>query len=221
MTEVPAPRASLKPLKISCTSTNCEEDQHCYLATKRMVAANQRGACRSCGARRVDWDRVHARDLADAGYTCRMLKTELIRAHFWQIAIDVRAVNYARRKGKRGLRDAAAHRIRTSVSAAQPPRDGRQTPWSGNPLYYAQHATATCCRRCIEEWHAIPRGRALTADEVEYLTALVCRYVDERLPQLSEDGEYVPAIRRRRERATPPTAVHNPPFGVPTHAPPT
>ena len=27
--------------------------------------------------------------------------------------------------------------------------DGRQTPWHGHPIFVAQHATATCCRKCI------------------------------------------------------------------------
>ena len=66
----------------------------------------------------------------------------------------------------------------------------------GNALYYAQHATATCCRRCVEEWHAIPRGRPLEVDEVSYLADLVRLYVRERLPYLTEDGEKIPPLRR-------------------------
>jgi hypothetical protein len=109
-------------------------------------------------------------------------------------------MNHARRKGTREMREAAERRIRTSVSAAEPFRDGRQTPFTGNALYYGQHATATCCRRCIEEWHAIPRGRALTAQEIRYLTELLMCYVAERLPQMTTDGEYIPVIRASRRR---------------------
>lgn len=196
MTDPNGDPGSLPPLEISCTSSNCENDQHCYLATKRMITAGRKGRCRSCGAALVDWSRVHERDLADAAYTFKMMRTEFIRHHFWHVDIDQRAVNYAKRKGRRGLREAAVQRIRTSVSAARPPRDGRQTGWHGNPLYYAQHATATCCRRCIEEWHAIHRGRPLTDDEIRYLSSLVVLYLEERFPDLKEDGEYVPPIRR-------------------------
>jgi hypothetical protein len=74
--------------------------------------------------------------------------------------------------------------------------DGRQTPWEGNPMFYAQHATATCCRRCLEEWHNIPRGRELTDAEISYCTSLVMLYVNERLPFLTEYGEKVPPVRR-------------------------
>lgn len=193
-------RAPLAPLKIKCTSTNCADEQHCYLATRKMALNQQVGACRDCGARLVDWARVHERNLADAEYTFRMMRTELIRHHFWHVSIDTKAIDHARRKGVRDMQAAAERRIRSSVAAADPFRDGRQTPFAGNALYYAQHATACCCRRCIEEWHAIPRGRVLTEDEIRYLTELVMLYVRERLPQLTEDGEYIAVVRRRASR---------------------
>jgi uncharacterized protein DUF4186 len=202
MSEKPTRRPALPPLQITCTSTDCEHEKHCYLATKKLVKADRVGTCRACGARPVDWDRVHARDRADAAYTFRMLRTELIRHHFWHKPIDRKALDHARRKGMRGMKEAAERRIQQSVSAATPARDGRQTPFEGNALYYAQHATATCCRRCIEEWHAIPPGRALAEDEVRYLTELVNLYIQERMPMLTEDGEHVPVVRRPRYRPT-------------------
>ncbi len=85
------------------------------------------------------------------------------------------------------------------MSPAEPVRDGRQTPWAGNALYYAQHATASCCRRCIEEWHGIPRGRALEDKEIQYLVDLVGFYIAERLPLLKEDGERIPPIRSQKK----------------------
>jgi len=108
-------------------------------------------------------------------------------------------VNYARRKGKLGLRAAAEHRIRASVAPAQPAFDGRQTGKSGNPLFYGQHATATCCRKCIDYWHGVEQGRPLTEAEIQYFTALLNMFVDERLPNLPEAGEKVPPIRRTDE----------------------
>jgi len=189
-------RSRLKPLNISCTSTNCEEGLHCFLRSRKMAAANQRGPCRSCGADLVDWVRVHNMDLSDAGYTFKAMKQELIRHHFWHIDIDQKAVNHARRKGVVGMHEAAKARIIASVALAEPVRDGRQTPWAGNALYYAQHATASCCRRCIEEWHGIPRGRALAENEIQYLVDLTGFYIEERLPYLKEHGEMVPPIRQ-------------------------
>jgi hypothetical protein len=37
-------------------------------------------------------------------------------------------------------------------------------------VFIAQHATATC-RGCLEKWHAIPHGRALSEQEQRYICA--------------------------------------------------
>lgn len=198
MTDSTPRRPLLAPLKIKCTDSRCEDDQHCYLATQKMAREKTKGACRSCGVQLVDWARVHTRDLNDAAYTFSMLRTEYIRHHFWHVDIDRKALDHARRKGKNGMRAAAEQRLRTSVASPSPVRDGRQTPFVGNSLFYAQHATATCCRRCIEEWHGIPRGRAITDQEIAYLTELVSLFIGERLPFLTPDGEYVPRKVKRR-----------------------
>jgi hypothetical protein len=105
------------------------------------------------------------------------------------------------RKGRTALYEAASRRIEVSVSGETPVRDGRQTAFSGNVLFYAQHATAACCRTCIEYWHNIPKGRALTSDEQQYLTGLVVRYIDERWPELPEGPTHVPRSRREPEPA--------------------
>lgn len=189
---------ALKPLKISCTSSDCENGLHCFLQTQKMAAEGLQRRCRSCGAELVDWRRVHSRDIVDVGYTFSTLKYELIRHHFWHIEIDQRAVNHARRKGEEGMRVASEKRLRKYVGPSEPAYDGRQTPTSGNAIYYAQHATAACCRKCIEEWHGIPQGQELTDQEITYLTDLTMLYINERLPFLTERGEKVPPLRRQR-----------------------
>jgi len=115
--------------------------------------------------------------------------------------IDAKAISHARRKGRRGMQEAAEKRIVSSVGRAQAElfRDGTQTPMGGeNMLYYAQHATASCCRMCIEEWHGIPRNRPLATDEITYLAALTMRYIGERLPDLADNPVKVPPVRRQR-----------------------
>ena len=42
------------PLDIKCTSTDCENDLHCFKQLKRMEP-DQRGKCRACGADLIDW----------------------------------------------------------------------------------------------------------------------------------------------------------------------
>lgn len=164
---------ALEPLDISCTSTDCENGLHCFLQKRKVGPVRVGGPCRSCGAELVEFKRVGARDLSDVDYTFSALRNELIRHEFWHRPFDVRALNHARRKGRRLLREAARSRIETSVGRANNPRDGRQTPFHGNTLYYAQHAVAACCRKCIEYWHGIPTGRRLATSEIGYLTDLV------------------------------------------------
>ena len=184
------------PLKIRCTDSDCENGLHCFKFHKKKMEENQRGSCRSCGAQLVDWSRVHRQDLRDAAYTFEALKFEYIRHQCWHTTIDEKAVLHARRKGMRELLAAARHRLEKYLAPADPARDGRQTPFSGNAIFYAQHATACCCRTCLEYWHAIPKGRPLTQEEVGYSHQLVALYLRQRLPELKEEPEKVP--RRRK-----------------------
>jgi len=85
---------------------------------------------------------------------------------------------YARAKGKAIIDRHAREMLRARVGDAIPKNDGRQTPWRGHPVFTAQHATATCCRGCIEKWHHIPKGRELTDAEVNRLADLVMAWIE-------------------------------------------
>lgn len=85
---------------------------------------------------------------------------------------------YARAKGKATIDRHAREMLRARVGDAVPKNDGRQTPWRGHPVFTAQHATATCCRGCIEKWHHIPKGRELTDIEVNRLADLVMAWIE-------------------------------------------
>jgi hypothetical protein len=195
---------TLKPLKITCTSSDCDNDLHCFKATRKMKSADQAGKCRSCGADLIDWRRLRSRDLQDIDHTFAALRQELIRHHFWHIPFSSRAINYAHRMGRIGLREAVETRLRKSVGPAEPFRDGQQTPMKNitNPIHYAQHATASCCRTCIEYWHGIQKGHDLADDFVLYLRELNTRFLDERLPHLTDMGENVPPIRQPKQSKT-------------------
>jgi Domain of unknown function (DUF4186) len=197
----------LKPLDIKCTSTNCSNNLHCFLATKKLIRQGLQGRCRSCRAELVDWAGVHRRDPSDTKYTFEALRYELIRHHFWHIPVSRYALNYARRKGKKALKAAAEKQIGKAVGNISHPREGRQTPRETNPtanvIHYAQHATASCCRRCLEEWHGIPRGRVLTPEEIGYLTELAMLYVEARVPDLGEEPVHVPSMRHKGQIESP------------------
>ncbi|MET9448702.1 DUF4186 domain-containing protein [Streptomyces cinerochromogenes] len=80
-------------------------------------------------------------------------------------------------KGPATLRWHAYDLIAKRLAPAQPYKDGRQTPYRGHPVFVAQHATATCCRGCLERWHGIPRGRELTRPEHVYVVEVICRWI--------------------------------------------
>ena len=68
--------------------------------------------------------------------------------------------------------------IEERLAPAEPRNDGKQTPMRNHPIFVAQHATATCCRGCLEKWHGIPRGQALTAEEKAYILSVLRRWLE-------------------------------------------
>ena len=189
----------LPPLKVRCTDSNCEEDLHCYRATAEMVRDKTAGRCRSCGISLVDWDRVHQRDVTDATFTFEVMKTEFIRHHFWHIEIDAKAIAHARKNGLTAILDHIPKRLMQSIGKATPFRDGTQTPFTGKAEFYAQHATATCCRKCVEDWHNIPRGRALTEEDLTYLSSLAVLYLKERLADIPANPTKPPSKKKTKK----------------------
>lgn len=63
--------------------------------------------------------------------------------------------------------------IEQRLAPAEPRNDGKQTPMRNHPVFVAQHATATCCRGCLEKWHGIGKGRELSLAEKDYILAVI------------------------------------------------
>lgn len=80
---------------------------------------------------------------------------------------------YLDSRGIKVVLDHARDFIGKRLAPAEPPNDGRQTPWRGHPVFVAQHATATCCRSCLAKWHGIPAGRELTPEEQEHVVQAI------------------------------------------------
>ena len=85
--------------------------------------------------------------------------------------------DYTATRGLETIRDHAFDFVNSRIAPDFPKNDGRQTPMRGHPVFIAQHATATCCRRCLQKWHGIEKGRALTAAEVDYVVALIMGWI--------------------------------------------
>lgn len=88
---------------------------------------------------------------------------------------------YLRTKGLVAVMGHAAGFIEERLAPASPARDGMQTPMRGHPVFTAQHATATCCRRCLAAWHQIPSGQPLTDVEKDYIAAVLRRWLEAEL----------------------------------------
>jgi len=185
-------KITLQPLDVKCGMTDCPNGLHCYRPNRRLSKMKQRpaGVCWACGDNQIDWNRIQSLNSNDRAFLVRMLKTELIRHVYWQSEIDTKAVAHARRKGFAGLRALVRTRLDKYLKNKSD-WDGRQTPKTGNAICCAQHATACCCRRCMEYWYAIPVDRPLSVDELVFFEDLCMDFINERLPYLTKNGEKV------------------------------
>lgn len=117
-------------------------------------------------------ENTHAAESFDALFA--RLATSEFRRRFRLKAEDIA---YIERKGMETIRRHAADFVRTRLAPAVIPNDGRQTPMRGHPVFIAQHATACCCRKCLEKWHRIPAGRELSAAEQRYVVAVLMAWI--------------------------------------------
>ena len=88
---------------------------------------------------------------------------------------------YIAAKGLETIKEHAFQFVNSRVAPDFPKNDGKQTPMKGHPVFIAQHATATCCRKCIQKWHGIEKGRALNPEEIDYVVALIMVWIERQL----------------------------------------
>jgi hypothetical protein len=117
-------------------------------------------------------------DPASIDSTLRALARQPFRARFHLRGRDAATVEL---RGMETVRAHAAELLAKRLAPAAPHKDGKQPPYRGHPVFVAQHATATCCRSCLQRWHGIPKGRELTADEQAYAVDVICRWVEQDL----------------------------------------
>jgi hypothetical protein len=98
----------------------------------------------------------------------------LARSAFRQrFRLEAAERDYLDRKGLEVVLAHARDFIEKRLAPADPANDGKQTPMRNHPVFVAQHATATCCRGCLEKWHAIPKGLALTSEQKQYVVDII------------------------------------------------
>ena len=106
------------------------------------------------------------------------LKKSPFRAKFHLNDADIDKVN---EKGMSIIRKYASDLIDKRLALAFPVNDGKQTPFKGYPIFIAQHATATCCRGCLNKWHHITKGHELSIEEREYILDIIMAWIQEEL----------------------------------------
>ncbi|MEF3076916.1 DUF4186 domain-containing protein [Methylobacter sp. Wu1] len=84
---------------------------------------------------------------------------------------------YLKTKGLPTVINHARDFIAKRLAPAVIDNDGKQTPFRGHPVFVAQHATACCCRGCLEKWHGIPKGHVLTPDQEAYAIKVIERWL--------------------------------------------
>jgi hypothetical protein len=102
----------------------------------------------------------------------------LLRSKFRsRFRLGAREVSYLREKSLAVVLEHGRRFVVERLAHAEPKSDGRQTPMRGHPIFIAQHATATCCRGCLAQWHRIAQGWPLTPEQIEYIIAVLAQWL--------------------------------------------
>jgi hypothetical protein len=87
--------------------------------------------------------------------------------------LRIKEQQYLQNKGFQTIEQHARDFIRERIAPSSPENDGKQTPMKNHPVFIAQHATATCCRKCLEKWHGIKIGEQLTDQQIKYIISII------------------------------------------------
>jgi len=89
--------------------------------------------------------------------------------------------DYINEKGLDKIKEHTIDFMDKKIGDAYPTNDGKQTPTKNHPSFIAMHACACCCRTCLEKWHYIEKGRALTKEEKDFLVNLIMKWINKEL----------------------------------------
>ena len=95
--------------------------------------------------------------------------------------LEAKDIDYINEKGLETVRRHAEDFVRTKLAPAEPLNDGKQTPTHGHPVFRAMHATACCCRGCLNKWYKVPKNRALTPAQQEKIVNLIMAWIEKQL----------------------------------------
>ncbi len=113
-----------------------------------------------------------------------LLKRSSFRSKF---KLNDRDRQYIQDKSIETIKDHAVDFINLRIASKFPKNDGKQTPMKGHPVFIAQHATATCCRGCLQKWHRIQKGRALSDNKVGFIVRLIMKWIEKQMDGRRDD----------------------------------
>ena len=135
----------------------------------------------------IKWGFIYFQHPKSISHKLASLKQSKFRSKF---KLSQKDRDYIAAKGLETIKEHAFQFLNSRVAPDFPKNDGKQTPMRGHPVFIAQHATATCCRGCISKWHGIEKGRALYAEEVNYIVVLIMEWMERQL----DDGQLAPPV---------------------------
>ncbi len=171
--------------KISCGMHDCDKDMHSFKSNKTLQNKGiEKGCCINCRSSLIDWDRIFKKDIDDFEYTKRALKLEMIRNCFWTIKKPTpEMIKKIKDLTPEQLDTKVYKRLRATLAKPRSENifDGRQTSLEDNDfIHWAQHATGTCCRSCLEEWYNIDANAEMIDSDYDYLGSIIKRYLTEK-----------------------------------------
>lgn len=170
--------------KFSCNNADCDNNLHCYRPKKNNWKLPT-GSCQYCDDKSVDWERIKSRDLNDFSAMRDELKKEWIRNEFWTRQIDDQSVAKLATMTKARIKEELVKELAKCVKPAKPFMDGQRVPvdpqkMRGKPFSYAQHATASCCTKCVYYWWGFERNTEYTNEQIDFLANICFAYLHDR-----------------------------------------
>ena len=85
---------------------------------------------------------------------------------------------YLEEKGMIVMESHARDFVAKKLAPADPINDGKQTPMHGHPVFKAMHATACCCRGCLNKWYKVPVHTELNEQQEEKIVRLLMAWLE-------------------------------------------
>lgn len=94
---------------------------------------------------------------------------------------------YVEEKGIETIRRHAEDFVRQKLAPAIPANDGKQTPMRGHPVFKAMHATASCCRGCLNKWYRVPLGVPLSENLQTRIVNFLMAWIERQMADGNKD----------------------------------